>query len=270
MLGVGLAIVGILALVAIFAPLLVHDDPRAFAFEPLLAPSAGHLLGTDDSGRDVFARLVYGTRVTMVVAPVTALLTVALGCTVGLAASLTGRIVSTVVMRIVDTFMAVPKLPLLLLLSVTVGSSLEATIISMVLVFWPFAARVSRSQTLSLRSRQFVTAARGFGGGPLYIARRHLVPALSPVLITQLVVIASIAAVFEAGLAFLGLGDPGRLSWGTMINDATSYPGIFSGPAWLWLLLPPSLALSVAVLGFSFIGVGLEPRLNSRLGAHVA
>lgn len=266
---VGFGMLGALGAVAVCAPLLAPYQPRALVAAPLLAPSAAHLLGTNSVGQDLFSQLVYGTRVTMSVAPVTAALTVVLGTVVGLASALAGRTMGGLVVRFTDAFLALPKLPLLLILAVTAGTGLLSVTVSMVLLLWPVTARIVRAQTLSLRSRGFVSAARGFGAGPAYVGRRHVTPALAPVLLADFVTLASIAAVLEAGLAFLGLSDPLRTSWGVMLNDAADYPGVFFAHVWLWSLVPPALALTVAVLGFTFLGLGLEPLLQPRLQQHV-
>jgi peptide/nickel transport system permease protein len=129
---------------------------------------------------------------------------------------------------------------------------------------WPIMARILRSQTLSLRQRGFVAAARGFGGGTLYNLRRHVAPALGPMVVAGLVTIAARAILLEASLAFLGLGDPTSVSWGLMLNKALAHPGIYFTPMWPWWILPAGFAITLAVVGFTFLGVGLEPVLNPR------
>ncbi len=266
----GLGIIGALTIVALLASLLAQYDPQGFVGNPLQAPSPFHLLGTNESGQDIFAQLLYGTRVTLLVAPITAALAMLVAVTVGVAAALAGRRTAIVMARIIDMWLAVPKLPLLLLLAITAGSSLPATVIIMALLFWPAAARQIRAQTLSIRQRDFVSAARGMGAGSLQLARRHLLPALIPIVVTGLVQLTSVAAVLQAGLAFLGVGDPHTISWGLMINQAVGYPALFVGHDWLWWLVPPALALTLTVLGFAFIGMGLEPRLHPQLVDHLA
>lgn len=267
--GAGMAILLTVTLVALFAPWLAGHDPHAFSGDPLLPPSSGHLLGTTDSGQDIFAQLVYGARETMLVAPVTALLTLLVGTAVGVAAALSGPRFGAVITRLIDVWLTVPKLPLLLLMAATAGSSLPVIVLTMTALFWPVTARVVRAQTLSLRRREFISAARGFGAGGLYISRRHLAPGLAPVLLSGLIPIASIAVVLEAGLAFLGLGDPHRPSWGLILNQALAYPALLVGHTWLWWVVPPALALTFTVLGFTFTGVGLEPRFNPQVTDHI-
>lgn len=129
---------------------------------------------------------------------------------------------------------------------------------------WPEMARVLRGQTLTLRERGFVAISRGFGGGLPWLLRRHLVPALAPLIVAGFITVAGLAVLMEAGLAFLGLSDPTAVSWGLILNRALLQPGLYFTPAWLWWVLPSGFAITLAVLAFTFLGVGLEPVLNRR------
>lgn len=261
---VGGAMVAALVVVAVLAPWLAPYDPHAItggAFEP---PSSDHLLGTNDAGADIFSRLVWGSRTTVVVVVAATSLILAIGLAFGLVAGLRGGAVDLTVMRVVDVFLALPVLPLLIFIAALAGPSLTLSILMIGLFGWAQTARVVRSQTLTLRSRGFVDCARGFGAGPLYVMRRHLVPALGPVIVANLVFVAGVVVAIEAGLSFIGLGDPGAVSWGAEINRAVQNPQIAIGSLWLWWLLPAGLALTLAILGFTIIGVGLEPWFNRR------
>jgi len=167
-------------------------------------------------------------------------------------------------MRVVDVFLALPILPLLIFVAALAGTSLTVSVLMIGLFAWPMTARIVRSQTLSLRTRGFVKIARGFGAGPLYIMRRHLVPALGPVIAANLVFVAGVTVTVQAGLAFLGLGDPAAVSWGQELNRAMDSPSIRIGSLWVWWLLPVGLALTFSIFGFTLIGLGLEPRFNPR------
>lgn len=270
MTALGLAMLVVLVLVALLAPELAPYRPHAFVAPSLLAPSAKHLLGTTETGQDIFSQLIAGTRDALVVAPPAAGLTIALGTGVGMAAGLLGGWLDPLLTRLADATLALPKLPLLILIAVAAGSSRTTIVISVGAVAWPMSARIVRAQTLSLRNRDYVSAARSFGAGPLYLARRHLVPALAPVLVAGFVSVASAAILLESGLAFLGLSDPTQVSWGAMIDDALNYSGLYFGHSWLWWMLPPSLAITFAVLAFTLVGVGLESRLHPRLDQHLA
>jgi len=139
--------------------------------------------------------------------------------------------------------------------------------VTLVIAFlgWPVSARVLRSRTLSLRQRGFVRIAGGLGGGPLYLMRRHLLPEVAPVAIASFVGVAAHAVLVEAGLAFLGLADPTSVSWGLVLNRALQHQGLYFSWLWAWWVLPFGLAITIAVLGFTFLGVGVEPLLNRRL-----
>jgi ABC-type dipeptide/oligopeptide/nickel transport system permease subunit len=256
---------GLLAVVvagAALAPLLAPYDPDALIGPSFAPPSPAHLLGTNATGQDLFSQLVWGARSSLLVAAGAATLTVCVGAVVGVVAATVGGFVDVVLSRLLDVFLALPQLPLLILIAAMVGSGLPTVVAVIGLLGWPMTARVVRSETLSLRNRGFVAAAKGFGGGLPHLLRRHLLPALGPILATGFINVAGIAVLLEAGLAFLGLGDPARASWGSMLNDALGQQGLYFTHQWIWWVLPPAAALTAMVLGFTFLGVGLEPRLN--------
>jgi ABC-type dipeptide/oligopeptide/nickel transport system permease subunit len=260
----GLAIVTVFALVAVFAPVLSPYDPRALSGGPLESPSLHHLLGTNDLGQDLLSQLIWGARMSIAVAVGAAGLAVALGVLVGVGAGLAGGLTDIAAMRVVDLFLALPVLPLLVLIGALASPRGAVTVVIIGLIGWPGIARTVRSQTLSLRSRGFVSAAFGLGGSRVYAARRHLAPALGPVIVTRFVDWAGLAVALQAGLAFLGLGDPTGVSWGMILNRALAHEGLYFTAVWTWWILPAGLAISAAVLGFTFLGVGLEPTFNPR------
>lgn len=256
-----------LVAVAVFAPLLAPYDPKAIAGDSFLRPSGGHLLGTNAVGQDIFSELIYGTRTSLIVGIGAAGLTVVVGTVVGAGAGLLGGWVDFLAMRLADLFIALPVFPLLVVVGALAGAGEPQIILSLGLLAWPGTARVLRGQTLSLRQRGFVHAAQGFGGGPLYVIRRHLVPALGPIMVADFVNWASNAIFIEAALGLFGLGNPIEVSWGAIFNAAFGHAGVFFSALWTWWLLPPVMAITVAVLGFVLVGVGLEPIFNPRAGA---
>ena len=264
MLLAGVVMVSAFTVVGALAPWLAPYAPRAVSGDTFESPSWAHLLGTNDAGADIFSRLVWGTRTTLVVAVCATALILAVGMALGLTAGLRGGLADTVVMRVADVFLALPVIPLLIFIAALAGPSLTLSILMIGLFSWPQTARIVRSQTLSLRQRGFVDIARGLGGGPLYVMRRHLIPALGPVIAANLVFVAGLAVTTEAALSFLGLGDPSAVSWGAELNRALEHDQITFGSLWLWWMVPFGLALSVAILGFTLIGVALEPRFNPR------
>lgn len=261
---VGLTIVLAVVVVGLLAPWIAPYKAEAITGNAFESPSSAHLLGTNDAGADIFSRLLMGSRTTLVVAGAATALILVIGVAVGLTAGLRGGLVDTALMRLVDVFLALPVLPLLIFIAALAGPSLTLSVLMIALFTWPQTARVVRSQTLSLRTRGFIGSAHGFGAGPLYVMRRHLVPTLGPVVAANLVFVAGLAVTTEAGLSFIGLGDPAAVSWGGELNRALQNPQIYVGSLWLSWLVPVGLALTLAVLGFTLIGVGLEPRFNPR------
>lgn len=261
----GLALLGLLVLVAVLAPLLTHHDPRSISGDVLERPSSRHWLGTDVPGRDIFAQLVYGARASLVVAFLAASSAMVGAVLLGVLPVLVGRRLDAVVNRLVVFLLALPGLPLVIVIGSLAGNSQPVIILVIALLGMAPNARSLRGEALSLRQRVFVDAARGFGGGPLYVLRRHLVPGLAPLVTVGFVNWAGVAIALEAGLTFLGLGDPSRVSWGLMLSRALEPDvGIYFSPLWTWWVLPAGLAIATAVVGFTFVGVGLEPQFNPR------
>ena len=263
----GATMLSLLAAVAVMAPLIAPFDPKAVdrSTPSPSTPSPGHLLGTNDTGYDTFSRLVWGSRTSLVVALGATGLLMVIALAVGLTAGLRGGIVDIVLMRVTDVFLALPVIPLIIFIAVLIPAGLATSILLIGLFTWPEVARVVRSQTLSLRTRGFVRCARGFGGGPLYVMRRHLVPALGPILVVNVVQMAGVVVTVEAGLAFLGIGDPSAVGWGQELDRALGHPSILVGSLWAWWLLPTSIALMFTLFGLLLVGVGLEPWFNPRL-----
>ncbi|MGI8758412.1 MAG: ABC transporter permease [Acidimicrobiales bacterium] len=260
----GGAIIGALVIVAVFAPLIAPYDPRSLTGDALERPSAAHLFGTNDVGRDIFSEVVWGTRASLTVALLGASIVMVGGVLAGVFLPLLGGTVDRLANRIVVMWLALPGLPLLMLVAAMAGPSPTTIIAVIALIGWAPNSRVLRSQTLSLRQRGFVASARGFGAGPLYLVRRHFLPRLGPLVVLGFVNWAAISISLEAGLSFLGVGDPTGVSWGQVLNRALGYQGLYFGGLWTWWVLPVSSAITLAVLGFTFVGVGLEPSFNPR------
>ncbi|MBA2281121.1 MAG: ABC transporter permease [Acidimicrobiia bacterium] len=260
----GALLVGVVLVVATFGPLLAAHDPRDVSGPVLDRPSGAHWLGTDVPGRDLFAQLVHGARSSLSVAPIAGAIAMVGAVLVGVLPALLGRWPDAVSARVVVFILALPGLPLLVVIGSLTGESRWAVIA--VIGFLGIApnARILRSQTLTLRERGFIAAARGFGAGPTYVLRRHLVPGLGPLIVLGFVNWAGVSIGLEAGLSFLGLGDPTGVSWGLTLNRALTEQSIYFSDMWTWWVLPPGLAIAVTVLGFTFLGVGLEPRFNPR------
>lgn len=260
----GAVLLALLVATSLLAPVLASYDPTVISGTALDPPSADHLLGTDIPGRDIFAQLVYGARASLAVAVIGGSLAMTTAVLLGVLPALLGGVADRLSNALAVFLLALPGLPLLVLVGALAGDSQLTVILVIGFIGAAPNARILRSQTLSLRQRGFITTARGFGGGPLYVLRRHLVPGLAPLLVVGFVNWAGVSIALEAGLSFLGLGNPSGVSWGHMLNRALDQPGIYFSSLWTWWVLPAGGAIALAVLGFTFIGVGLEPSFNPR------
>lgn len=274
----GGVLVLVAALAAVFAPALTMYDPseiirdesnRALTFAP---PNVHEPLGTDDAGHDVWSQLIFGARISLTVGFLAGFIAMFVGSALGIAAGYFGGKIDTLIMRITDVLLVIPDLPLMLVLVATIRqmelkiSPLAVLIVVIGLLYWTSTARLIRSQTLTIKERQFVARARAIGAGHWHIIRKHILPQLMPLIVANTVLILSTAILIESGLAFLGLGDPTKPSWGTMLNFAFDRSAISNG-AW-WFYLPPGIAILWVSLGCILLGNVLEEMLNPRLAAH--
>ncbi len=259
----GLIVFALMALMAIFAPVIATHNPN---YVDLLAsnqgPSREHWLGTDDIGRDVFSRVVYGARVSLSVGIVAVTIYVLIGTVLGAVSGYFGGIVDAVVQRLTDAVMCFPSLIIIIAAVAIIGPSIYNVMVVIGLLTWPSICRLVRGEFLSLRERDFVDAARASGAKPSRIIFRHLLPnAVAPFIVAATFGIAS-AILTEAGLSFLGLGvQPPTASWGNMINTAQS-ASVLQRMPWLWI--PAGLMIALAVLSINFIGDGLRDTLDPR------
>jgi peptide/nickel transport system ATP-binding protein/peptide/nickel transport system permease protein len=262
----GLGILGALVLVAVAAPLLAPYDPTERAGRPFAAPSVAHLLGTNDVGHDLLSELVYGARVSLLVGLTAALAATVVGAAVGVTAGYARGRLDPLLMRLVDVVLALPALPLTIVIGVFAGPGLGTQILVIAAVMWAGVARELRAQVLSLRERDHILALRAMGAGPWYVVPRHLLPAVAPLVVPQFVLATKTAILLEASLAFLGLGDITAKSWGTMLSLAHARSA-FLTDAWLWWVLPPGLAIALTVLAFALLGHAFEERARPALRA---
>jgi peptide/nickel transport system permease protein len=274
-----LAVVVFMVLVAILAPLIVkvfglpdpntQNDNLLDDFGSPTGPSGEHLFGVDERGRDVFTRVLYGTRVSLEASLIAMALTVLIGVTAGLITGYFRGRVDTLFSRVMDLFLAFPVLVLAIGLGVAcadgclggvIQPGLPVVIFVITLTTWPYMARIVRGQVLSLREREFVEASRSLGASDTRIIVREILPNLVAPIIVYSTVLVPQNIIYEASLSFLGVGiDPSRPSWGAMISDAVS---IFQD-AW-WFMVFPGLALLITVLAFNVVGDGLQDALNPR------
>ena len=261
----GGAILVLFALAAVLAPWLAPYPPAGYSGAPLESPSFRHWLGTDGTGQDVLSQLIYGSRVSLLVAMSASLGGTLLGAAIGLLAGLAGRLADRFIMRGVDIFLAIPHLPLMLLLAAHFKPQLSTTIAVLIIFSWPVEARLFRSQVLTLKRREYLDAARLAGASAAYLVRRYIGPELVPLFLAQVIMRASWAVLAESGLAFLGLGDPTAKSWGMMLKNALDYQAIYFTPAWQWWLLPPGVCIALLILALTMAGYALEGMHNPAL-----
>ena len=260
---IGLVVIGVMVLVAVAAPVLARHDPLAIDLrDRLTSPSPDHWMGTDIQGRDVWARLVYGARVSLAVGLISQSVALALGVTLGLLAGYYGRWVDEIVMRLADVTLAFPTLLLLIAMVAALEPSLPVVFITVGVVGWAGMARLVRGQVLVVRQLEFVQAIRSLGGSDMRVIWRHILPnVVAPVVIAGTLGIAG-AIMAEAALSFLGLGvPPPNPSWGSMIADGRDLNQLRSAP---WTSLFPGLAIGAAVLGFNLLGDALRDILDPR------
>jgi peptide/nickel transport system permease protein len=266
----GLGMLLLVVVMAVFAPLLAPYDPKEnvrVTIDTIYAPpNAAHWLGTDDAGRDVLTNLMYGARVSLLVGFFASFIALVIGGAVGIVAGFFGGRIENVLMRITDILLVIPDLALMIILIALLGRSLSIIIMVIGILSWTSTARVVRSQTLSVKERKFVQRARAIGAGNFYIIRRHIFPLVFPLMVVNAVLVISAVIIYESVLAFLGLGDPTRLSWGQMLNFAFNRGGMSAG-AW-WSLVPPGFAIALVGLGLLLFGNGLERVFNPRLELH--
>ncbi|MGO4739383.1 nickel transporter permease [Bosea sp. 2KB_26] len=258
---IGLTIVVLLLLAAAFAPMLAPYDPLAQALDKrLLPPSATNWFGTDSLGRDIFSRVVYGSRVTLVIVLLVVITVGPIGLLIGAAAGYLGGWVDRVLMRITDVFLAFPRLVLALAFVAALGPGLENAVIAIAFTAWPPYARVARAETLIIRNQDYISAVRLQGASQWRIVLRHVVPMCLPSLIVRSTLDMAGIILTAAGLGFLGLGaQPPIPEWGAMISAGREQ--IFD--QW-WVATFPGLAICVVALGFNLLGDGLRDVMDAR------
>lgn len=256
----GLIILILIVVGTIFAPVISPYDPQSQNYDPLTPPSITHVLGTDDLGRDLFTRILYGARVSLFVGIVTVAISVVIGVLMGLLAGYYGGWIDIIFMRYIDLQWAFPNFIIAVYLVAVFGTGLSNVIVAISLAFLDDFARITRGMVLSIREEEYVIAARSLGASDLQIMLRHVLPNAIAPLIVQATISVSYAILAEAGLSFLGLGvKPSTPTWGLIVSDARS----FFSRAW-WLGVFPGLAIMMTVLSINFLGDALRDILDVR------
>jgi peptide/nickel transport system permease protein len=262
----GLLVLSVFVLAALLAPVLI--DPAGLEVTKatggvLEPPSGQYWLGTDDNGRSVVSLLIYGARVSLFVGLLATTISMVIGTSVGLASGFLGGWTGAVLYRVTEWFLVIPFLPLALVASAVLGRSLLNIALVIGMLSWPGTALLIRSQTLSVKERPFLERARVLGASRWHQVTRHVLPNVMPMVFANTTLTVAIAILTETTLSFLGMGDPTRVSWGSMLDDAFSAGALTTG-AW-WFVLPPGVCVVLVVLSFTLIGQALEEVLNPRL-----
>lgn len=261
----GLTILVLFVAVAIFA--LFADETgteRINAEGPIGAPpSLDYPMGTDESGRSVLTLVIHGTPVSLLVGLSATVITMVIGTLVGIVAGYRGRATDVVLMRVTDWGLAIPWLVLAVVLASIFGTSLFVIVLVIGVTTWPSTARLVRAQALSVRERNYVERARALGASNWHIISRHILPNVMPIVMANAVLIVAIAILSESALSFLGLGDPTRVTWGQILEQASSGQAATAG--WWWWLAFPGACISAVVLAFTLIGFALDEIINPKL-----
>jgi peptide/nickel transport system permease protein len=267
---IGLTLLALFALMALCSFIPPWVDPM---YQPMtgvdpeisysVGPSMRHWLGTDFMGRDILSQLLAGARIAFMVGVSAAFMSVVLGTAIGMIAGYMGRFVDTILMRLADMIMVMPTLLVVLILAALFGQLNIWTIVLIIALFrWPGVSRVIRAQTLSLKHRPFIEAARVAGASHLRIIFRHIMPNVLPLSFLYMTFRVTSAIIIEAALAFLGFGDPGTVSWGMMLQWVWKTGHMFKAPYWL---LPPGICISLITLSFYMLGRAMDEVLDPRL-----
>ncbi len=260
---IGLLGVILIVMVAVFAPFIAEPVSGYGDYSNILKPPSGeHLFGTDDMGLDIYSQVIWGTRTSLQVGFLTVLIALVIGVPVGLISGYFDGLISSLAMGLTDVFLTLPVLPLMIIMAAVIGSDIKNIALVIGLFSWPKLARITRASTLSVRNMEYINAAEVLGASNFKIMTKHVLPNVSgPILVNMTIIIAT-AILSEAGLSFLGLGDPLTWSWGKILENAHQSGSFLS--AW-WYSLFPSLAIMFFVISFNFIGMGIREALNPKL-----
>jgi len=258
---IGLVVVVFFVVVAVFAPLVAPFDPLQTSWTAVRkAPSAAHVFGTDELGRDVLSRVIFGARASLLAGLVSVCISLTLGVPIGLLAGYAGRWPDALISRFTDAMLATPFLILAIALAAFLGPSLTNAMIAIGISATPIFIRLTRAQVLAVKVEDYIEAARAVGNSHLRIALRHVLPNVVPPLIVQATLAIAAAVIAEASLSFLGLGQqPPAPSWGSMLNTAKNY--VENAP---WMAVWPGLSIFLLVLSFNLLGDGLRDALDPR------
>ena len=249
--------------IALAAPLIAPYDPWSRVGPPFTPPNSSYIFGTNDAGMDILSELIYGTRTSLIVGVSAALIVSAIGTLVGLVAGYFGGVVETTLMRITDIFLLFPDLPFIMILTLYLGPSVWNIVLAIGILWWSGTARVIRSMVLTIKEEPFIEAAKAVGAGNRHIMLSEILPHVFPVIIVGVIRFTGFGILYEAGLSFLGLGDPTAKSWGTILHYAQTR-GAFVRGLWGWFI-PPGACISLTIISFTLISFSLDRILNPKM-----
>ena len=260
---IGVVLLACFLIIAIFCPVLSPYDPEATVGEIQAPSSPAHIFGTDQIGRDIFSRVLYGTRISLLLGITAAAIAVFIGTTIGVVSGYFGKAPGEVLMRFTDMFLVLPQLALMIILAALLGRSVYIIMMVVGVTVWPWMARIIRSEVLSLKQRPFVERAISIGCGDFHIIRKHILPNVLPLITANAILTIPWAIISESTLSFIGLGDPTVVSWGSILTAAFKNSAIVLG-LWHWFI-PPGLAIVLLCLSFALIGHVADEVVNPRL-----
>lgn len=260
----GIAIIAVFLVFSLYSSLFIGEAHKVPSGVSLTPPSTSHWLGTDDLGIDLFAQICHGAAISMLVGFGAALLAGFGGSILGVLAGYHGGWIDRSITGLCDIMAAIPQLPLMIVLGAFFGASLTNIVLVIALISWVGPTRTARAKILSMRSEPYIVAAKSYGAGFLHLLRKHFIPGILPIVMVSVIRIISHAIVAEAGLSFLGLGDPLSKSWGVLLNRSINFPGIYFTDFWKWWILAPLTALMLLVVSISFLARDLEQMVNTK------
>jgi len=261
---IGIVIVVFFVASALFAARISPYSRNELSGEPFEEPSIKHLLGTNDLGYDNLSEIIYGSKASIKVGIIVGIISTFFSILLGTMSAYPGSPWDKILMRFLDILLAIPSLPLIIVLTSFLGADLYSIIVILSFISSTHGIRVIRSQAISIKERDYVLAAKSMGAGSMYIIFRHIMPGVFALGIPKFVLTANQAIITESGLAFLGIGDVSQKSWGMIIHFAHSYPETYFSSLWMWWLMPPILCLVLLVLGLTFMGNFLERKFNPK------
>ncbi|NLV86090.1 MAG: ABC transporter permease [Clostridiales bacterium] len=254
-----------LMLMAVFGTIFARHSAFIPSGSAFTAPNSEHFLGTDDLGIDLWAQLCEGAKLSLTIGICSALLSGIAGSFIGIICGYYGGVLDKIVMRISDILIAIPSLPLMIVMGVFFGAAIRNIILVLAIFSWTGPARIARSKVISLKEEKFIKIAESYGGGIFYLTFKHFLPAVFPIVMVSFIRLINRGIVSEASLSFLGLGDPTAKSWGLILNHAISFKAIYFTDFWKWWLVGPFAAITLTVLSIAILARDTEKFLNVKL-----